>query len=53
MGRPTTANACNEQLQVTVGGQVQVVSCARGEGHPNQHQGKVSWAPRLAPPRPR
>jgi hypothetical protein len=27
------------------GGQVQVVSCSRSEGHPNAHQGsEVSWA---------
>jgi hypothetical protein len=31
MGRPTTANACNVQLQVTIGGQVQTVICGRGE----------------------
>jgi hypothetical protein len=49
MARPTTACACNEPVRVTIGGQVQVVHCARRAGHPYRHQGKVSWAPRCAP----
>jgi hypothetical protein len=50
MGRPTTACACGQQVRITIAGQVQTVTCGRGEGHPNAHQGKVSWTPRPAPP---
>ena len=29
--------------------QIQIVPFSRDEDHPNDHQGKVSWAPRLVP----
>jgi hypothetical protein len=47
MAGPTTAGAYGQQVRITIAGQVQTVTCGRGEGHPNAHQGKVSWAPRL------
>jgi hypothetical protein len=49
MARPPTACTCAQQTPVTIGGQVRIVTCARGEGHRNDHQGRVSWPPRLAP----
>jgi hypothetical protein len=53
MGRPTTANACNVQLQVVLASKPQVVACSRSEGHSGDHYARVAWPPRLAPPPPR
>jgi hypothetical protein len=53
MGRPTTANACNQrlELQVTLASKPhpQVVACSRSEGHHGDHYARIAWPPRLAP----
>jgi hypothetical protein len=49
MGRPPTGCTCGQQLAVTIGGRVVTVTCARGEGHPHDHQGPVRWPPRISP----
>jgi len=52
MGRPTTANACNVQVQVMLlpDKAVRTVACPRGEGHRGDHHGRFTWSPRLAAP---
>jgi hypothetical protein len=52
VSRPTTACACNQQLQVILAGKPETIACTRGEGHAGDHYARVAWSPRLAAPPP-